>query len=209
MVTVWGKEPSLQWLWDLPGALDVPWRAARSLVSSVAHGSRAQAPKWAPLHCPVCCIWHSHSSPGESEGFKDMTVVLEVFLKWNPFKSSPSLNALSAIPFSGILFENIPLKSFLKRLVLAELCTTVCKLERIWGGKRKGGLGEKVNRKKNSRPSTWGHFLNNIEWRKDSGILLCHNRPMKTLDSLCSLSAVPPDVAFFSGCDSERDPFQF
>lgn len=143
MDTVWGKEPSLQWLWDLPGALDVPWRAARSLVSSVAHGSRAQAPKWAPLHCPACCIWHSHSSPGESEGFKDMTVVLEVFLKRNPFKSSPSLNALSAIPFSGILFENIPLKSFLKRLVLAERCTTVCKLERIWGERGKVAWGRK------------------------------------------------------------------
>lgn len=154
MVTVWGKEPSLQWLWDMPGASDVPWRAETCLVSSAAHGSRAQAPKWAPLQCPVCCIWHSHSSPGESEGYKDTTVDLEVFLKWNLFKSSPSLNALSAIPFSGILFENISLKSFLKGLILAEFCSTVCKL---LGGKRKGGPGgvggEEVNRKKNSKPS--------------------------------------------------------
>lgn len=135
MVTVWGKEPSLQWLWD------VPWRADTSLVSSVAHGSRAQAPKRAPLQCPVCCIWHSHSSPGESEGFKDRTVVLEVFLKWNLFKSSPSLSAWSAIPFSGILFENIPMKSFLKGLILAEFCSAVCKLERIWGERVKVAWG--------------------------------------------------------------------
>lgn len=151
-------------------------------------------------------MWCSYSFQGEAEGFKDMTVILEIFLKWNVFQSSLSVNGLNARV--GVLCEDIPPENFWRVWFWLSFANIVCKLEGIWG-KRKDGQGGKINKKKNNRPSTWGHFLNNTELRKDSGILLYDSSLMKTFNSLCSLSALPSDLTFSLVASQAEIPSSF
>lgn len=84
------KKLTLQLLWDLTGGLNVSLKGSHIITELSGPWVKCTITNLGSTAAPIVIHSMSLVLPRESEGFKDIAVILELFLKCILFKTNPS-----------------------------------------------------------------------------------------------------------------------